>query len=190
MASTGQESFASAAHDSGGNIASFSSRGPSAFGHDPYTKPNITAPGVSVCSSVPGNGWSCGYSGTSMASPHSAGAVALLWSCNPALIGQIDTTFEALQDTATTPPAGNCGAPPDNEGNYTFGYGYLDVLAAGLLQCMNLGVRTTRPLMPALAHDTAVPDHDTADTRVRIGREQAPLCQTQCVCHVAVVIRR
>ena len=28
------------------------------------------------------NGWSCGYSGTSVASPHSAGAVALLWSCN------------------------------------------------------------------------------------------------------------
>lgn len=39
-----QESFASAAHDSSGNIASFSSRGPSPFGHDPYTKPNIASP--------------------------------------------------------------------------------------------------------------------------------------------------
>jgi len=133
-----QESFASAAHDSSGNIASFSSRGPSCFGHDPYTKPNIASPGVNVCSSVPTNAWSCSYSGTSMASPHTAGAVALLWSCNPALIGQMDTTFQALQNSAGTPPAGNCGAPPDGEGNYTYGYGYLDVLAAGNAWCGNV----------------------------------------------------
>jgi len=132
---TYQESFASAAHDSGGNIASFSSRGPSPFGHDPYTKPNIASPGVSVCSSVPTNAWSCGYSGTSMASPHSAGAVALLWSCNPGMVGQVDLTFQALQNAAAAAPAGNCGAPPDGEGNYTFGYGYLDVLTAGIAVC-------------------------------------------------------
>ncbi|OGO27073.1 MAG: hypothetical protein A2136_04835 [Chloroflexi bacterium RBG_16_54_11] len=130
-----QESFASAAIDSAGNIAGFSSRGPSAFGHDPYTKPNIASPGVSVCSSVPTNSWSCSFSGTSMASPHSAGAVALLWSCNPALVGQISTTIEALQNNAGVTPAGNCGAPPDGEGNYTFGYGYLDVLTAGVAVC-------------------------------------------------------
>jgi subtilisin family serine protease len=130
-----QESFASAAHDSGRAIASFSSRGPSAFGHDPYTKPNISAPGVNVCSTVPTDGWSCGYSGTSMASPHTAGAVALLWSCNPSLIGQIDSTFQYLQNTANAAPAGNCGAPPDGQGNYTFGYGYLDILAAGQAYC-------------------------------------------------------
>jgi hypothetical protein len=130
-----QESFATAAHDSGRAIAYFSSRGPSAFGHDPYTKPNVSAPGVDVCSTVPGSGWNCGYSGTSMASPHTAGAVALLWSCNPALIGQIDQTFQALQNTANTPPAGDCGAPPDGQGNYTFGYGYLDILAAGMAHC-------------------------------------------------------
>jgi subtilisin family serine protease len=130
-----QQSFASAAHNSSGTIASFSSRGPSAFGHDPYTKPNIAAPGVAVCSSVPTNAWSCAYNGTSMASPHSAGAVALLWSCNPALIGQMDLTFQALQNSAGAPPAGNCGAPPDGEGNYTYGYGYLNALAAGLAVC-------------------------------------------------------
>ena len=134
-----QESFGTAAHDSSRNIASFSSRGPAPGGacdpHTPYTKPNICAPGVSICSTVPTNGWSCGYSGTSMGSPHTAGAVALLWSCNPSLVGQIDTTFQALQDTADTPPAGNCGAPPDAEGNYTFGYGYLNILQAGLVHC-------------------------------------------------------
>jgi len=130
-----QESFGSAAHASSRVIASFSSKGPSTFGHEPYTKPNISAPGVSVCSTIPTNSWSCGYSGTSMASPHTAGAVALLWSCNSSLIGQIDQTFQILQDNADTPPAGSCGAPPDGEGNYTYGYGYLNVLAAGNIWC-------------------------------------------------------
>jgi len=130
-----QESFGSAAHSSSRTIASFSSRGPGYFGDDPYTKPNISAPGVNICSSVPGSGWSCGYSGTSMASPHSAGAVALLWSCNSSLIGDMDATFELLQNTADTPPAGTCGAPADGEGNYTYGYGYLNVLAAGKQIC-------------------------------------------------------
>lgn len=135
-----QESFASANHQSSREIASSSSRGPSDFGHDPYTKPNISAPGSLICSTVPTNSWNCGYSGTSMASPHSAGAVALLWSCNPSLVGQIDQTFEILQDSADVPLAGNCGAPPDGEGNYTYGYGYLNVFAAGLENCAASGI--------------------------------------------------
>ena len=130
-----QESFGSAAHDSGRNIASFSSRGPGAFGDDPYTKPNISAPGVSICSTIPTNSWSCGYSGTSMASPHTAGAVALLWSCNPSLKGQVDATFQLLQNYADNAPGGSCGAPADGQGNYTYGYGYLNVLAAGAVTC-------------------------------------------------------
>ncbi len=125
-----QESFGTAAHNSARTIASFSSRGPSAFGHTPYTKPNISAPGVSICSSVPTDKYSCSWSGTSMASPHSAGAVALIWSGCPSYLGQINQTFELLQRNADTPPAGNCGAPSDNEGNNTYGYGYLNVLAA------------------------------------------------------------
>ena len=134
-----QESFGSAAHDISGNIGYFSSRGPSAYGHEPYTKPNLSAPGVSICSTLPGDSWSCVYSGTSMASPHTAGAVALLWSCNPSLVGQIDQTFQIMQDTADAPPAGSCSAPPDGEGNYTYGYGYLNILAAGSLWCGGTG---------------------------------------------------
>lgn len=138
-----QESFASASHQQSRAISSFSSRGPSAaFGHDPYTKPNISAPGDLICSSVPGSSWDCTYSGTSMASPHTAGAVALLWACNPSLIGNMTATFEALQNTADTPPAGTCGAPPDGQGNYTFGYGYLNVYAAGLANCGDTGTLT------------------------------------------------
>jgi subtilisin family serine protease len=136
-----QESFGSAAHDSSRAIAYFSSTGPSAFGDTPYTKPNISAPGVSICSTVPPNSWDCSYSGTSMASPHSAGAVALLWSCNPALVGQIDTTFQLLQNNTDPAPAGSCGAPSDGQGNYTYGYGYLDVLKAGEASCAPTAVK-------------------------------------------------
>ena len=125
-----QVSFASTGHNV--SRAHAYSQGPSCFGHEPYTKPNITAPAVSVCSTVPTNSWSCGYSGTSMASPHSAGAVAQVWSVCPAYMGQIDATFELLQDYADppTPPNPGCGVPPDGEGTYEDGYGYLNVLSA------------------------------------------------------------
>ncbi len=134
-----QESFGTTGHDVNRNH--YYAQGPSCFGHDPYTKPNITAPAYQVCSSIPTNSWSCGYSGTSMASPHSAGAVALLWSCNPSLIGQIDQTFEILQNNADPPTPANpaCGVPPDNQGTYEDGYGYLNVYAAGLLWCGDIG---------------------------------------------------
>ncbi len=153
-----QESFSTAAHDSGRTIASFSSRGPSSFGHDPYTKPNISAPGVSVCSSVPGSSYSCSYSGTSMASPHTAGVVALIWEACPSLKGNIDGTFQLLQNYADPAPAGNCGAPGDG-GNYTYGYGYLNVLAA-VNACVNPGpsptptnTPTPAPVQPILLVD-------------------------------------
>jgi hypothetical protein len=125
-----QESFSSTGHNSA--RAHVFSQGPSFFGHEPYTKPNITAPAASICSTVPTNTWSCGYSGTSMASPHSAGAVAQIWSVCPAYIGDIYQTFELLQDFADPPDPSNpvCGAPPDGEGTYEDGYGYLNVLDA------------------------------------------------------------
>ena len=68
------ESYAVGAYDIGNFIAFFSSRGPS--GLDGGIKPNISAPGVDVRSSVPGNGYAI-FSGTSMATPHVAGSVAL-----------------------------------------------------------------------------------------------------------------
>ena len=60
-------------------IADFSSRGPAAF--TGIVKPDVTAPGVNILSSVftasQSSGWEL-YDGTSMASPHVAGAAAVL----------------------------------------------------------------------------------------------------------------
>ncbi len=82
----------------GDEIASFSSRGPAEG-----VKPDISAPGESIRSSVPGGGYALA-DGTSMAGPHVAGVVALVWSANPALIGRIAATEALLCQTAQPRP--------------------------------------------------------------------------------------
>jgi subtilisin family serine protease len=93
-------------------------------------KPDIAAPGVLVYSSTLNDNY--GYSsGTSMASPHVAGAAALLWSAVPGLIGQIDLTEQVLIKGATPVLAAQCGSSAEpTVPNNVFGYGRLDVLAA------------------------------------------------------------
>ena len=122
------ESFATGAIDSNGNIAFYSDCGPSSLTNN--VKPDLTAPGVSISSTWLNNGYALD-SGTSMASPHTAGAVALLWSAVPSLKGNISETVSLLHSTANpNTPSGNCGAPGINPSpNYTYGYGYLDALA-------------------------------------------------------------
>ncbi len=70
-------------------IADFSSRGPSVCGGTGSLeiKPEVSAPGVNVRSSVE-NGEYALYSGTSMASPHTAGAVLLLKEAFPMATGE------------------------------------------------------------------------------------------------------
>jgi len=129
------QSFSVAAHSQSGWIGDFSSRGPSTIGEQPYTKPNLTAPGVGILSALPTNQWAYA-SGTSMAAPHVAGAAALLYSCAPALRGNMTATFELLQQTADPPLfGGSCGTPDGGQSNYTYGYGYLNVLRAGQAVC-------------------------------------------------------
>jgi subtilisin family serine protease len=129
------ESFATGAIDSTGEIASFSSRGPGSFSNN--LKPDLVAPGVSIYSSWNNDGYTA-LSGTSMASPHTAGAVALLWSAIPALKGNVSSTINLLYTSANPDvPADNaCGAPGSaSMPNYTYGYGYLDAMALVLNGC-------------------------------------------------------
>ncbi len=70
-------------------IASFSSRGPSICGGvgTLAIKPEISAPGVNISSCGSGNSYYT-ISGTSMASPHVGGAIALLKSVAPFMTGK------------------------------------------------------------------------------------------------------
>jgi len=127
-----EESFTVGSTDSADNISSFSSRGPSTYGGNTYLKPNISAPGSGIRSSVPGGGYQSGWSGTSMAAPHVAGLVGLLISANPALAGQVDM-LETLIENSAVPrtTSQTCGGVPGSEiPNNTYGYGRIDALAA------------------------------------------------------------
>jgi len=123
--------------------AAFSSRGPVTVDGSHRSKPDIVAPGVDVRSAVP-DGYAS-FSGTSMAGPHVAGAVALLWSAEPALIGDIDDTESILTESARhrTVDALCSSRPPDRTTvcacgddlvdsvpNNVYGWGQLDVWAA------------------------------------------------------------
>ncbi len=102
-------------------IANFSSRGPSICGGDSslLIKPEVSAPGVSVRSCVPGNTYDF-FSGTSMAAPHVSGAILLLKEAFPDLTGK--ELKLALYHTCI-----DLGDPGEDN---TYGMGVIDVLAA------------------------------------------------------------
>ncbi len=95
------------ATDVNDNLASFSSTGPSTWQNVPpwndyvyppgLTDPDICAPGVNITSLnyQSDNGYVSGWQGTSMATPHIAGAIALMLDKNPNLTPRaIDSILE------------------------------------------------------------------------------------------------
>ncbi|HOW98169.1 MAG TPA: S8 family serine peptidase [Kiritimatiellia bacterium] len=126
-----EDSFTVGNTDSSDNINSGSSRGPATADGSGRMKPDISAPGTSVRSCVPGTGF--GYkTGTSMAGPHVAGTVALVLSAHPGLRGQVDRIEKLLTRTAlprtTTQVCG--GLSGTNVPNNTYGWGRVDAYRA------------------------------------------------------------
>jgi subtilisin family serine protease len=119
------ESYGAGGFDINNNVYTSSSRGP-AVGTG-IIKPNISAPAVSVRSSVPVGSYAS-YTGTSMASPHVAATVALIWSAAPALTGDIAQTRAILDQTAIDTSDLSCGGTAEN--NNVWGQGKLDAFAA------------------------------------------------------------
>jgi subtilisin family serine protease len=91
-----------------------------------YSKPDLSAPGVAIYSSVPGMEWAI-FSGTSMATPHVSAAVALLLSAT-----NIQQSVQGLQRivliekllTGSANEAGEVGQ------NHRYGFGTLNILRA------------------------------------------------------------
>ena len=121
-----------AAADKQGRLASFSSRG---IPGDPIYHPTITAPGVAIVSAKANatplgqagqctglttseTVWYACMDGTSMATPHVAGACALLLEANPSLTPD---AIKATMEATATPMAGY--------GRHQVGAGFLNVLA-------------------------------------------------------------
>jgi subtilisin family serine protease len=107
--------------DSLDQLAYFSSMGPRAA--NSAVKPDLSAPGVDISAArsqyVDGSGYYQTMSGTSMATPHVAGAAAILSELHP------DWSAQELKDTLASTSKGLNGYTP-----YQVGAGRLDVPAA------------------------------------------------------------
>ncbi|MGH7326684.1 MAG: S8 family serine peptidase, partial [Candidatus Rokuibacteriota bacterium] len=130
------ESFATGATDFFDDIAFFSARGPSPCGGT--VKPDLSAPGVSIVSAIPGGEY-LPADGTSMAAPHVSGAVAVLRSLNPAL------TVDELETVLLLGAVDLGIAGPDD----SFGAGRLDLFRSAQIV---LG-GASRPVVAIVATD-------------------------------------
>jgi serine protease AprX len=160
--------FSVGAHDANGNLAGFSSRGPVTIDGSKRLKPDLTAPGVNVLSTSRSGGYTT-LSGTSMASPHVAGAVALLWSATPWLVGNPDLTEQVLLKSSVPVLDNRCGDGSEQVSpNPAFGYGRLDIAAAVQMaqQPWEISVSVTSTLgLPLSGAEVTLLDERTGYTK-------------------------
>jgi hypothetical protein len=110
--------FAVGATDINDDITIFSSRGPSPWGK---IKPEVSAPGKNVRSSLPGGIYG-NFDGTSMAAPHASGLAALLLQTSPALTNNLSGISNVMMSTAV-----QLGSPIPNN---NYGWGRIDAYNA------------------------------------------------------------
>ena len=100
------------------------------FHPEPYIKPDFSAPGVDVYSSVPENNWEY-WRGTSMAAPHVAGTIALMLDANDNLT--VDDIYYVLRETSD-----DLGTPgKDNR----YGWGVINAFDATVMVQLNSGIQ-------------------------------------------------
>jgi subtilisin family serine protease len=122
-----RSSFTVGATNSNDTIATFSSRGPVTVDGSLRRKPDVSAPGVGIHSSIKTGGYG-NLSGTSMAAPHVAGLAALLISIEPSLRGQVDELEALIKSTAVHYLSTACSS--NGSPNNVYGSGRVDALRA------------------------------------------------------------
>jgi hypothetical protein len=98
----------------------------------PNLKPQVAAPGLNRSVYKDSDTAYGDMSGTSMASPHVAGLIALMWSAGPCLVGDYVSTETILQQTAVPIPyaTNNGDEGPGNVPNHATGWGEINAYAA------------------------------------------------------------
>lgn len=142
-------SFAVAAVDINNKRGSFSKLGPSPWNPE-LIKPEISAPGVNIRSSVI-DGYESGWNGTSMAAPHVAGVAALMKSANFSLT--VEEMEKILKDTATKLTDNDYPQSP----NMGYGYGLVNAYDA-VAKVLGMGTGTIEGQVLIPGEDKIAPE--------------------------------